>query len=193
MFCGEMADTKEQIDLPDCEYERMFELLRYIYTDEVCLNGSNVMQVLYLAEKYLVPCLAKECVEFLKENLDPSDVFCVLQHAQKYKKDFLCQCWYLIEKKTEAVLKSSEFLTIKKSLVEQLVVRKLNIQEVAKRWSCSRLWITGQRKNARGKISQLMLLVKRQILGEEIIKNIRFPAMKQSDFTDWCLFVAARC
>ncbi|KAL9982761.1 hypothetical protein ACROYT_G004856 [Oculina patagonica] len=57
MFCGEMAETKEQIDLPDCEYEAMLELLRYIYTDEVCLNGNNVMQVLYLAEKYMIPCL----------------------------------------------------------------------------------------------------------------------------------------
>ena len=48
MFCGKMAETKENIDLPDCEYEGMLELLRYIYTDEVCLTESNVMQVAYL-------------------------------------------------------------------------------------------------------------------------------------------------
>lgn len=41
MFCGEMAETKEEIELPDCEYEGMFELIRYIYTDAVCLNEGK--------------------------------------------------------------------------------------------------------------------------------------------------------
>ena len=34
MFCDKMAETKEYIELPDCEYEGMFELLRCIYTDK---------------------------------------------------------------------------------------------------------------------------------------------------------------
>ncbi len=45
-----MAETKEHIDLPDCEYEGMLELLRFIYTDEVCLNppgGGVLRKVLY--------------------------------------------------------------------------------------------------------------------------------------------------
>ncbi|KAL9955309.1 hypothetical protein ACROYT_G036615 [Oculina patagonica] len=182
MFCGEMAENGEQIDLPDCDYEGMFEFLRYIYTDEVCLNGNNVLQVLYLAEKYMVPCLVEECVEFLKRNLHPSNVFCVFKHAQKYgKKDLLCHCWYLIERKTKEVLTSSDFLTIEKSLLEQLVERNsLNIKEVelfkaVDRWAekeCERLNLKDEGS------------VKRQILGEQIVKNIRFPAMKQSDFME---------
>ncbi|KAL9955315.1 hypothetical protein ACROYT_G036622 [Oculina patagonica] len=177
-----MAENGEQIDLPDCDYEGMLELLRFIYTDEVCLNGNNVMQVLYLAEKYIVPCLVEECVKYLKANLDPSNVLCVLQHAQKYKKkDLLCQCWYLVDKRTEEVLKSSDFLTIKKSFLEQLVVRNsLNIKEVelfkaVDRWAgkeCERQDLTADGS------------AKMQILGEQIVKNIRFPAMKQSDFME---------
>ncbi|KAL9955316.1 hypothetical protein ACROYT_G036623 [Oculina patagonica] len=182
MFCGEMAESGEQIDLPDCDYEGLLELLRYIYTDEVCLNGNNVMQVLYLAEKYIVPCLVEECVKYLKANLDPSNVLCVLQHAQKYKKkDLLCQSWYLIDKRMEEVLKSSDFLTIEKSLLEQLVIRNsLNIKEVelfkaVDRWAGKEC----ERQNLAADGS-----VKRQILGEQIVKNIRFPAMKQSDFME---------
>ena len=182
MFCGEMAETSDQIDLPDCDYEGMFELLRYIYTDEVYLTENNVMQVLYVAEKYLMPCLVSECVEFLKKNLDPSNVFCVLKHAQLFeKKDLLCECWYLIDKKTDEVLKSSEFMTIEKSLLEQLVARNsLTIREVelfkaVDRWAereCKRqeLIVDGP--------------VKRRILGELIVKNLRFPAMSQSDFME---------
>ena len=44
MFCGEMAERSDTVDLPDCEYERVLEMLQYMY---------NAMQVLYVAKKYL--------------------------------------------------------------------------------------------------------------------------------------------
>ncbi|KAL9955311.1 hypothetical protein ACROYT_G036618 [Oculina patagonica] len=182
MFCGEMAENGEQIELPDCEYEGIFELLRYFYTDEVCLNGNNVMQVLYVAKKYMVSCLAKECVKFLKTNVDSSNVFCVLKHAQQYvNEDLLGLCWYLIDKQTEEAMSSCEFLSIEKSLLQQLLERStLEIKEVelfkaVDRWAakeCERQNLTADGP------------VKRQILGDQIFKNIRFPAMKQSDFME---------
>ena len=49
MFYGELAETRDSIELPDCEYETLLELFRYMYSDEVNLSGSNVMGVLYLA------------------------------------------------------------------------------------------------------------------------------------------------
>jgi len=51
MFCGEMAEKSDSIDLPDCEYEGVLEMLRYLYSGRVWLNESNVMQVLYVAKK----------------------------------------------------------------------------------------------------------------------------------------------
>ena len=62
------------------------------------LSGSNVMQVLYLANKYMVPSLAEKCTEYLRENLKASNVFCILPHAQKFEdKDFEDRCWEVIE------------------------------------------------------------------------------------------------
>jgi len=46
MFCGEMAEKSDTVDLPDCEYEGVLEMLRYVCSEEVKLNESNVMQVL---------------------------------------------------------------------------------------------------------------------------------------------------
>ncbi|XP_078365338.1 BTB/POZ domain-containing protein 6-like [Oculina patagonica] len=182
MFCGEMAETKEHIDLPDCEYEGMLELLRYIYTDEVCLNANNVMQVLYLAEKYMIPCLTDECTEYLGKNLDLSNVFCVLQHAQQFEnKILLCCCWDLIDKDTEEALKSNEFLSMERSFVNQLVERDtLNIREVElfKAVDC---WAKEECKRQQLKMDGS---VKRQALGEQIVKNIRFPIMKEKEFVD---------
>ena len=59
------------------------ELFRYMYSDEVILSGSNVMGVLYLAKKYMVPSLADQCAEYLQDNLDASNVFGILTQAQK--------------------------------------------------------------------------------------------------------------
>ena len=40
MFYGELVETRGSIELPDCEYDSLLELLRYIYSDEVNLSGS---------------------------------------------------------------------------------------------------------------------------------------------------------
>ena len=57
VLCLKLAETTDSIELPDCEYESLLELFRYMYSDEVNLSGSNVMGVLYLAKKYIVPSL----------------------------------------------------------------------------------------------------------------------------------------
>ena len=56
------------------------------------------MQVLYLAKKYIVPSLAKKCTEYLRDNLNASNVFFILPHAQKFEnKDLEDRCWKVIK------------------------------------------------------------------------------------------------
>ena len=99
MFYGELAETANSIELPDCDYDSLLEFFRYIYSDEVILRGSNVMGVLYLTKKYLVPSLADKCTEYLQDNLDPSNVFSILPSAQKYEeKNLVDECWKVIDK-----------------------------------------------------------------------------------------------
>ena len=93
MFYGEMAETSGTVQLPDCDYESLLEFFRFLYSDEVNLSGSNVMQVLYLAKKYLVPSLADKCTEYLQKHLQASNVFSVLPQAQKFEdKDLEERC-----------------------------------------------------------------------------------------------------
>ena len=42
MFYGELAETGDSIVLSDCENDSLLELVRYLYSDEVNLSGSNV-------------------------------------------------------------------------------------------------------------------------------------------------------
>ena len=107
------------MNLPDCEYESLLELFRYLYSDEVNLNGSNVMGVLYLAKKYMVPSLAENCIKYLQDHLDPSNVFSILPSALKYEEKILVnRCWKMIDEQTNAAVKSDGFATIDSSLLE---------------------------------------------------------------------------
>ena len=180
MFYGELAEASDSIELPDCEYESLLELFRYMYSDEVNLSGSNVMGVFYLAKKYMVPSLAQKCMAFLKTNLDPSNVFSILPSAEKYEeKNLVEQCWEVIDEQAGAAVKSDGFATIDRSFLEALVERDtLNIEEV-ELFKAVNLWATKkceeQGLSADGS-------EKRKILGERIVKGIRFPVMKQREF-----------
>ena len=182
MFYGDLAETRDSIELPDSEYESLLELFRYMYSDEVNLSGSNVMGVLYLAKKYMLPSLAEKCTGYLQDKLDPSNVFSILPAAQRYEeKSLVDRCWKVIDRQTEAAVKSEGFETIERSLLEAVVLRNaLTIEEVELFKSVD-LWATKQCQKQDFAASGEQ---KRRILGEQIIKAIRFPVMKQKEFAD---------
>ena len=180
MFYGEMAETASTIELPDCDYESLLELFRYLYSDEVNLGGSNVMQVLYLAKKYLVPSLADKCTGYLRKHLEASNAFSILPQAQKFEdKDLEKRCWNVIELHTEEAVTSDDFVTLERSIVESVVKReRLNVKEVdlfkaVDRWATKEVERQGLTLDGE---------VKRRVLGEEIVNAIRFPLMSYNEF-----------
>ena len=180
MFYGDLADTRNSIELPDCEYESLLELFRFMYSDEVNLSGRNVMGVLYVAKKYKVPSLADKCTKYLEENLHPSNVFSILPFAQKSEeKNLVDQCWEVIDKHTDEAVKSDGFATIERSLLEAVVVRDtLTIGEI-ELFKAVDLWAANECERQGLAADGAM---KRRILGERLVKALRFPTMKQEDF-----------
>ena len=178
-----MAEKSDSVDLPDCEYDGVLEMVRYMYTGRAELNGNNVMQVLYVAKKYMVNSLADECIQVLKKNLlVPANVFCVLSHAEKYDEKILVdQCWEMIDRECGEALKSEGFATIERSFLEEIIKRDtLTIKEVDL-FKAVDLWATKEceRQGLSGDGN-----VKRHILGEAIVEQIRFPVMDQKEFAD---------
>ena len=130
----------------------------------------------------MLPSLADRCTEFLREKVDASNVFHVLPDAQKYEeKDLEDHCWEVIDKQANDAVKSDGFVTIGKPVLEALVEREsLNVMEVelfkaVDCWAskeCEKQGLTAEGS------------VKRRILGERIVKAIRFPVMEQKEFAD---------
>ena len=113
MFYGDLAETTDTIELSDCDSEGFFELLRYMYCDEAELTGSNVMQVLYLAKKFIIPSLATKCTEFLEQNLDATNVLAVLNEAKRFSEARLVsQCWLVVDEQASELVKSQPFATL---------------------------------------------------------------------------------
>ena len=90
MFFGKLAETKDSIEISDCEYESLLELFRFMYSDEANLKPDNVMQLIYLAKKYMLPSLVDKCSAYLQKNLKASNVFHVLPAAKNTKRKI---CW----------------------------------------------------------------------------------------------------
>ena len=182
MFYGEMAETRDFVDISDCEFESLLELFRFMYCDKANLSPDNVMQLLYLAKKYMLPSLADKCSAYLQENLDSSNVFHVLPDAQKYEeKNLLDYCWKVIEKQTDEAVKSDGFVSIERPVLEELVEKdSLNIKEVElfKAVDC---WAIRECET-QGHVAEGS--TKRRILGERIVKGIRFPLMELKEFAD---------
>ncbi|XP_022783946.1 BTB/POZ domain-containing protein 6-like [Stylophora pistillata] len=180
MFYGPMAETRSSFEFPDYEYESLLEFFRFLYHDEVNLSESNVLQVLHLAKQYMVPSLVNKCTKYLRDIVDISNVFVVLIPAQTYEeKDLEDKCWKVIEMQADQAVTSKEFFTVERSVVESVVKREtLNIKEVdlfkaVNQWATRK--IETEEKTPDGAL-------KRQVLGEEIVKAIRFALMSQREF-----------
>ena len=184
MFYGELAETEYSVEISDCEYESLLELFRFIYSDEANLTPDNVMQLMYLSKKYMLPSLADKCSAYLEENLNGSNVFTVLPDVQKYayeEKDLLDRCWKVIEEETEEALRSDGFVTIDRAVLEEMVEKDsltVNEVELFKAVDC---WAEKECEK-QGLVAEGS--VKRRILGERIVKGIRFPVMEQKEFAD---------
>ena len=182
MFYGDLAESKNKIVLPDCDSESFLEFLRFLYSDKVTLSGGSVMQVSYLARKYIVPELETKCINFLKKNLSPENVFDILPLAKKFdEEELVIRCWEVVDRSTQVALQSETFPSITKELLAEVVKRDdLTIHEIELFQAVDR-WATAECER---KDLEPVKDSKRIVTGEEILSNIRFPLMSQDQFAE---------
>ena len=132
MFYGELAEKNFTVHLSDVNEESFEEFLRFLYTDECALTADNVISVMYLAKKYIVPSLTRRCVEFLAKNLSLDNVLDVLEQARGFdEKELEAQCWKIVASSTRVVVTADSFKKISQSTLACLLKRdNLSIPEV---------------------------------------------------------------
>ena len=181
MFYGDIAKKNDSVHLPDCHANGFLEFLRFLYSDEVKLTADSVLEVLYLAKKYIVPHLATKCVEYLEKEMNYSNVFEILKYTRKFdEEDLVERCWQIIDNDTIDCIQSEAMLQIGHDILESLVKRDtLNIQEVelfkaAKRWA--------ERKCSESDVEATGPEMRRVL--RDALFHFRFLAMKPKEFTE---------
>ncbi len=180
-FYGELAEKNPNVHLSDTNEESLEEFFRFIYTDECNLTTDNVMFVLDLAKKYIVPSLAEKCIEFLEANLGVENAFTVLQQAINFDETNLAEkCWDLIDLQTSEAIASDAFVDVNQTTLAGFLKREaLNVKEVdlftaVLQWSESECLRKGIEANANNK---------RAAMGSAIYQ-IRFASMTAQQFAE---------
>ncbi|XP_077461948.1 BTB/POZ domain-containing protein 3a isoform X1 [Stigmatopora argus] len=205
MFYGELAEDQEEIRIPDVEppsflamlkwvpFQKIFSApfwfpvltgaltTRYIYCDEIELCADTVLATLYAAKKYIVPHLARACVNFLETSLSAKNACVLLSQSCLFEEPDLTQrCWEVIDAQAELALRSEGFCDIDALTLESILRREtLNAKEMVV-FEAALSWaeVECQRRDLRPTIEN-----KRLVLGKAIYL-IRIPAMALEDFAN---------
>ena len=183
MFYSNLADSRSDIPLDDCDPLSFLEFIRYLYSDEVHLTSGNVFELLYLAKKYIVPFLAESCCRFLELELRENNVFRILEHARLFSESHLeQQCWKLLDTKTSACLQTEGLLWISQDTLSSLLKRdsltlvdgECAIFKAAKRWADANCKVRGMVPTGENIRSVL----------KDAIQFIRFPMIPPRLFSE---------
>uniref|UniRef100_A0AAG5CPR1 BTB domain-containing protein n=1 Tax=Anopheles atroparvus TaxID=41427 RepID=A0AAG5CPR1_ANOAO len=181
MFYGGLAENKQEIKVPDVEPGAFLTLLKYLYCDEIQLEADNVLATLYVAKKYIVPHLARACVNYLETSLTAKNACLLLSQSRLFEEpDLMQRCWEVIDAQAEMAIKSEGFADIDLKTFETILAREtLNCKEIhlfeaALSWAhgaCTKMDIEPTSSN------------KRQLLGQALYL-IRIPTMTLEEFAN---------
>ena len=185
MFYGDLAESRDTINITDCHPDIFLHFLQFIYCDEANFQDvDTAIEVCYLADKYDVPSVARECVEFLDGNMDPMKAFNIIHHARLLNDKCLEKTsWQVIDYNAQAIISDDSFLDLEdKSLLSEFLGRsslrvseELTLFNAIDRWAAKRCQEAGMIVNGDNK---------RCVLGKDLLKNIRFFLMSPDQFTD---------
>ena len=179
MFYGDLAEKNSVVHLSDTDEKSLEEFLRFLYTDACNLTTDNVVSVMYLSKKYIVPSLTEKCVNNLESSIKAENVMSILEQAMHFDESKLeMSCWQFLKSNTKQAVASTDFNNISQKTLASLLRRNdLDIVEVelfraVLKWSdfqCLKKDIDATREN------------RRSVIGDAIC-DLRFLAMTQKEF-----------
>ena len=184
IFYGELREKKETIDITDCDPEIFLQFLRFLYCDDANFrNVNNAIQLWYLADKYDVPPLATQCVNFVDGAMDPLNAFAIIPYARRFSHLGLEKtCWEVIDYNAKDIIASDSFLELKHDFVLHLVERSsLRIDHEVSLFKAVDRWAARRCEEANMAVDGAN---KRSVLGEDLVKNVRFSLMSPQEFSD---------
>ncbi|XP_078340650.1 BTB/POZ domain-containing protein 6-like isoform X3 [Crassostrea virginica] len=185
MFCGPLAETQREINLPDIEPTVFNALLEFLYTDSVSLQSDIVLPLLYAAKKYSVQALVKQCIHFLdlnEETTDVESICAILEQSHCYNENELQKkCMKYICRHTKDVMVSEHFLKLPFHCLEvilssdELQIDEKSVLEATLKWAnarCKEKDLETTAENQRRMLGDLIYLVRFPLLGDQYFTEV---------------------
>ena len=184
MLTGESRNRKTIVPIADCDPEIFQVFLRYLYSEELELTLDCLQDLVHLASKYSVSSLVERCLEFMKDNLNTSNVLVVLQCSELLEdKALQKQCWNIVDLQENEVIKADSFFNLDKDFMLEFLQRdSLEVQEV-ELFRAFDKWIASQ-SGKQDRNSSLQKLDEGKFVHSQLVNHIRFPLMSRRDFAE---------
>ncbi|KAL3125841.1 hypothetical protein niasHT_003000 [Heterodera trifolii] len=165
--------------VPDVTAEAFKAMLEFIYADDLSgLNGDNLFDVLYAANKYQINLLIDACMDFPVYNVQ--NIFKAFERAHFYGEEASAsRCLEYINFNNQLTMK--QFLKVNNQLLCQILGSlpqkpsgEIGIWNTALRWADEQCAKNGKECTGENR---------REMLGPALYK-IRFPLIAQNDFSN---------
>ena len=181
MFYGDLAEQNSVVHLSDTDEKSLEEFLRFLYTDKCNLTTDNVVSVMYLSKKYIVPALTEYVKAQLVRNVEPDNVLSVLEQAIHFgEKDLETKCWQVIEWRASEVASSLNFINIKQTTLAGLLKRNNLIISELELFQAVLKWINNQCSQ---QSLDLTTENRRSVIGEAVY-DLRLLALSEQPFAE---------
>ncbi|KAJ5068597.1 btb (poz) domain-containing 2a-related [Anaeramoeba ignava] len=122
-----------EVVVPDFEPATFQQVLRFVYTREVVLDETNVLDIYRAADKYLITDLLDYCTRFVMHNISYDNCLQIFHFCQYFTKgDLYNQVCEFIEKRSNDLFRESDSLVNleQDSIREILELKNLRIKEI---------------------------------------------------------------
>ena len=185
MLTGESRNRKTIVPIADCDPEIFQVFLRYLYSEELELTLDCLQDLVHLASKYSVSSLVERCVEFMKDNLNTSNVLVVLQCSELLEdKALQKRCWNIVDLQENEVIKADSFFNLDKDFMLEFLQRDSLVVQEVERFRAFDKWIASQ-SGKQDRNSSLQKLDEGKFVHSQLVNDhIRFPLMSRRDFAE---------
>ncbi|KAK3086173.1 hypothetical protein FSP39_014667 [Pinctada imbricata] len=182
---GPMSEKNITINDQGLDTDNFTIFLKYLYSDNINdeINGDNVIALLYLARKYDVQGLEKECSKFLKEenSFSPDSACFIFEQGFIFDmQTIMNDSMAVIRQSAKKCLESEGFGMLSKECVLKIIsddglqIEEADLYRYVLQWAddeCERQMLDLPINDSS----------RRQVLGD-LLYQIRFPTMPLDDF-----------
>ena len=173
MFYGGLAEQGDTVDITDCDPDVFLQFLRYLYCDDTNFRDvNNAIAVWHLADKYDLPSLANECLNFVEAAMEPLNAFQVIPYARRFNHEGLENvCWEIIDYNAQEIVLDKSFLDLKHEYLlpflqrSSLRVNEISLFKAVDSWAAKRCEESNMTVDGANK---------RSVFGEDLLKLIDF-------------------